>query len=170
MKKIVIDIFLFCINMATNKFNYLHVIKHTQLIACDLIIVNENNEVLLGMRNNEPAKNYWFTPGGRVYKNENMEDACKRISENEIGCEIKNGTIFGVYQHKYKNNFDNRLFGTVYVVFSHIFNVKKNDIHFKKDKQHSDLKWFNIDTLLENKDIHKYVKNYFLENPDNKIY
>ena len=41
MKKIVIDIFLFYINMATNKVNYLHVIKHTQLIACDLIIINE---------------------------------------------------------------------------------------------------------------------------------
>jgi len=39
------------------------------LVSIDLYVLCEK-QILLGKRNNRPAKNWWFTPGGRVKKNE----------------------------------------------------------------------------------------------------
>lgn len=55
------------------------VIQHTPLISIDLIVRNEQGEVLLGKRVNAPAKGYWFVPGGRVRKNETLDDAFVRL-------------------------------------------------------------------------------------------
>ena len=64
--------------MSTPKEDYLKVIKHTQLVALDLIIINEKNQVLLGYRNNNPAKNTWFTFGSRIFKEESFDEVCER--------------------------------------------------------------------------------------------
>ena len=47
------------------KEEYVNIIKQTQIISTDLIIFNQLGQVLLGYRNNEPAKNTWFVPGGQ---------------------------------------------------------------------------------------------------------
>ena len=44
------------------------VIRLAPLVAIDLIIENDYGQVLLGLRTNEPAKGYWFVPGGRIQK------------------------------------------------------------------------------------------------------
>jgi len=61
------------------------VIASTPLIAIDLIVVNERKEILLGKRLNQPAKNYWFVPGGRILKNETLDNAFKRLTLTELG-------------------------------------------------------------------------------------
>ena len=86
----------------TPKNTYLTVIKNTQLISIDLIVKNKENKYLLGLRNNKPAKNFWFVPGGRIRKLEDFADAIKRISLDEIGVELNNGKSLGVYRHLYK--------------------------------------------------------------------
>lgn len=163
--------------MSTPKEDYLNVIKHTQLIALDLIIINEKNQVLLGYRNNNPAKNTWFTFGSRIFKDECFQEACKRISSNELGMKInlKDCKKHGVYSHNYNNNFDNENFGTNYIVFAFIFNLNQSDINSERiegDDQHSIFKWFNIEDIINcNVDnIHENVRNYFIENPPNKIF
>ncbi|ECX5062799.1 GDP-mannose mannosyl hydrolase, partial [Salmonella enterica subsp. enterica] len=40
------------------------VIKLTPLVSIDILIENENGEYLFGLRNNRPAKNQFFVPGG----------------------------------------------------------------------------------------------------------
>ena len=57
---------------------YLNIIKNTQINSVDMIIFNNEGEVLLGKRNNEPAKNTWFVPGGKIQKFETLEQATKR--------------------------------------------------------------------------------------------
>ena len=42
-----------------SKSKYLEIIKETTLTAVDLILINDN-KILVGWRNNEPAKNTWF--------------------------------------------------------------------------------------------------------------
>lgn len=42
-------------------------------------------ELLLGLRNNRPAQCWWFTPGGRIRKNEPLPSASARIALNELG-------------------------------------------------------------------------------------
>jgi len=39
----------------------------------------------LGMRNNEPLEGCWFSPGGRIYKNESWQKALLRIFKEELG-------------------------------------------------------------------------------------
>ena len=59
----------------------LKIIDATPLISIDLIILNSNDEILLGKRNNRPAKGYWFVPGGRIRKNETLKQALSRIAK-----------------------------------------------------------------------------------------
>lgn len=157
--------------MSTPKDEYLIVIKNTQLIALDLIIINENNQVLLGYRNNQPAKNTWFTFGSRVFKDETFEEACIRVSTNEIGTKIQLNQCIkkGVYKHNYHNNFDNDDYGTNYIVFAYLHYCNKNDIKINGDNQHSEYKWFDIDNILNQNNVHEYVKEYFKKNPSNII-
>ena len=44
-----------------------------------------NRQILLGMRNNEPLEGCWFSPGGRIYKNESWQKALLRIIKGELG-------------------------------------------------------------------------------------
>jgi len=162
--------------MFTPKQDYLNVIKNNQLVALDLIIINEQNQVLLGYRNNNPAKNTWFTFGSRVFKEETFEEACERVSKTELGIDInlKDCKKNGVYSHNYPDNFDNEDFGTNYIVFAFVY-YPKNDIinNIKGDSQHSIFEWFNIDDIINNvhKDkVHENVRNYFIENPPNRIF
>jgi colanic acid biosynthesis protein WcaH len=159
--------------MYTPKQDYLNVIKNNQLIALDLIIINQKNEVLLGYRNNNPAKNTWFTFGSRVFKEELFEDACERISSNELGLSIKLKDCIkhGVYHHNYTNNFDNDDFGTNYIVFAFVYKINENIIEsINGDNQHNMYKWFSVENIKNEDCVHEYVKNYFIENPPNLIF
>ena len=82
------------------------IVKHTPLISIDLVIRKDKGEALLGQRLNRPAKNYWFVPGGRIFKDESFEDAFKRITFEELGVQTSLGeAIFlGVYEHFYYDN------------------------------------------------------------------
>lgn len=158
--------------MATPIQEYLTVIKNTHLISVDLIIVNEKNEILLGFRNNEPAKNTWFTFGSRVYKNETFDEACERISINEIGTKIKLTDCVknGIYKHNYNNNFANNEFGTNYIVFAYEYKCNEKDLVIKGDDQHIMYSWFSKNEIMAMTNIHQYVKNYFIDSPTNKLW
>jgi len=79
----------------------LAIIQHTPLIAIDLIIKNKNGEVLLGLRKNQPAKDFWFTPGGRIRKNELITQAFSRIIYDELGiiAQIDIANFIRVFEH-----------------------------------------------------------------------
>jgi colanic acid biosynthesis protein WcaH len=47
-----------------------NVVRDSVLVSLDLLIVNDKAEVLVGRRQNPPAKDWLFVPGGRVYKEE----------------------------------------------------------------------------------------------------
>ena len=65
--------------MHLSKKEFLEVITRTPLVSIDLVIRDPKNRILLGFRTNEPAKNKWFVPGGRIKKGENIEEAFKRV-------------------------------------------------------------------------------------------
>ena len=138
---------------------YLDIIKHTTLTSIDLVIIYKN-KILLGLRNNEPAKNYFFVPGCRTYKNETQKEGIKRVGLQELGIEIKKEDIklLGVFDHIYPNNFDNKNFGTHYVVSAYLIKLEKLP-NIKKDNQHEKLHFYDLKELNE-LNIHKYTKNY----------
>jgi len=139
------------------------VIQHTPLISIDLIVRNEQGEVLLGKRVNAPAKGYWFVPGGRVRKNETLDDAFVRLVREELGIEsgiTRADTKFlGVFEHFY----DDCVFGdnvsTHYVVLAHEIIV--NDFNNLPIQQHLNFDLCDVVNILESDFVNQYSKNYF---------
>ncbi len=144
-------------------FTFIEVVKNSPLVSIDLIVRNAQNEVLLGLRNNEPAKNYWFTFGGRIYKNERIAQAFQRIVEEEIGIDvdITDAQFVGVFEHLYGENFAQEPgFGTHYVVLAYEVKVIE-PFRGLPDVQHHQYRWFRVEDLLQAHDVHPYTKAYF---------
>lgn len=66
----------------------------------DAIILNEKNEVLMGLRSQWPYIDYWDFPGGHIYVGETLEECIKREAKEEVGVEIEVGELFQVYSDK----------------------------------------------------------------------
>ncbi|KAA8732065.1 GDP-mannose mannosyl hydrolase [Acinetobacter qingfengensis] len=146
------------------------VIANTPLISIDLVVRNENGEVLLGKRLNAPAKDYWFVPGGRIRKDETLDQAFVRILQEELGIEsdiTRSGAKFlGVFEHFYEDNvFDNEI-STHYIVLGYEISIYNEQLNMLPCFQHGEYQYFNILTLLANREVHCFSKNYF----DNQTY
>ncbi|MFQ6034865.1 MAG: GDP-mannose mannosyl hydrolase [Sedimentisphaerales bacterium] len=148
-----------------NRDDLIEVVKNAPLVSIDLIIKNNRNQVLLGLRNNEPAKGFWFVPGGRILKNELICEAFERIAHEELGIKLayKNSNFLGVFEHLYEENFAGQQgFGTHYVVLA--YGIKITETQLKPlDEQHSQYRWFDEDSLRQAKMVHPYTKAYFTE-------
>jgi colanic acid biosynthesis protein WcaH len=142
------------------------VVAKAPLVSLDLIIENSSGKILVGMRNNEPARGFFFIPGGRILKNERVADAFERIIKRELGikADYRDAEFIGVFEHIYGTNFAQREgFGTHYVVLAHRFKVGDN-IDITHDDQHSELLWLDKEELLNNEKVHPYTKAYFETN------
>lgn len=142
------------------------VIQHTPLISIDLIVRNEQGEVLLGKRVNAPAKGYWFVPGGRVRKNETLDDAFVRLVHEELG--IESGVIrvdakfLGVFEHFYNDYVFGEDVGTHYIVLAYeIMQSLNGNVLKTLNKQHNEFKWTDIENISEVNNIHYLTKQYF---------
>lgn len=138
------------------------VIKNTPLVSIDFVIRNKNGECLLGLRKNAPAKDYWFNLGGRIYKNETLEDAQNRIFLEETGNPLNRNHLkfLGVYDHIYTDNlFNNREFGTHYVCLT--YEVVSDDALPKTMSQHHGYQWRSETEILQASDVHENTKNCF---------
>jgi len=146
--------------MSLDHKTYLEIIEKTTLTSIDLIIVYDNN-ILLGYRNNNPARDFWFVPGCRTYKNETLMQGVQRVALSELGItiDINKLKLLGVYDHIYNNNFDNNDFGTHYVVTAYMIILDKKPI-INIDGQHEKIAWIPINKVKLNDNIHQYTKNY----------
>ena len=134
----------------------------TPLVSIDFIVKNKDTKILLGRRVNKPAKDFLFTIGGRIYKNEKIEDAKTRILKDELNLDFKdlNLKFVGVFEHFYSDSFVDDNVTTHYVNFTYEINVS-NMSNLPKD-QHNDYVWLSIDELLDSKEVHGNVKDYFI--------
>ena len=85
-----------------------------------------------------------------------------RILKLETGLDsIYKHELIGAYDHIYEDNFDNVPgINTHYVVLAFKLSIKTGDqvIH---DNQHSEYKWWNLKSLMQDKEVHQNTKNYF---------
>lgn len=137
------------------------VVKNTPLISIDFIVKNQDDKILLGKRVNKPAQNFLFTLGGRVYKNEKLEDAKKRILKDESGLNIEdcNPIFIGVFEHFYENSFVDDNISTHYVNLAYEIDVSY--IQDLPKTQHNNYVWLSLNELLNSNEVYKYVKDYF---------
>lgn len=143
--------------------DFAEVVRLTPLISIDLILRNSNGDAFLGVRNNEPAKGFYFVPGGRILKNERIADAFRRIILNETGvsADISQSTFKGVFEHFYDSNFANRPdFGTHYVVLAYQITQPFDDVRL--DSQHSAFEWWDDERIRTSRVVHENTRAYFL--------
>ena len=134
------------------------IIDSAPLVSID-ILLKKGGKVLLGKRINKPAQGYFFSTGGRVNKNETIDNAMARIAKNEINIELKLIPKFiGVFEHFYDDSIYKDV-STHYVNLAYEYEVE--EIADLPTEQHGEYQWFTIDELLKSKQVHKYTKDYF---------
>jgi GDP-mannose mannosyl hydrolase len=139
------------------------VIRLGPLIAIDLIIRNARDDVLLGLRNNEPAKGCYFVPGGMILKGERLGEAFVRLVKNETdhSADFDDARLVGVFEHFYTTNRSGRPdYGTHYVVLGYEYKWPPALVP-KPDDQHSELRWCAVAELLASDRVHENTKVYF---------
>lgn len=136
------------------------VMQNAPLITIDFICKDDNGKILLGKRVNKPAQAFYFTPGGRVFKNERIADAINRLSLKELGEEIDLSELKfnGIYEHLFEESIFDK-------VSTHCINIafEYNYASFTKlpNFEHENYKVFGIDEIMDRSDIHQYVKDFF---------
>ena len=116
---------------------YQEIIKLIPIFCIDFLIRNEDR-ILLIKRKEEPLKDiYWF-PGGRLRLNETIEELTIRILKNEVGKVFNDYKLIGFSNYIF-NNFENsRAIHTPTLIFE----IEVDKI-FKPilDEKHSDYIW-----------------------------
>ena len=147
-------------------------IENTPLVSIDLCLIC-NGQILLGKRRNEPLKGTWFTPGGRIHKNETWQDALLRIAEVELGLSgiaVEDFALMGVWDHFYSNSAVDQNTSTHYVNLPHNAEFKSRP-QITLDDQHSEFEWFDLAVVAKDEKFHLYIRNYagwLLNNMDNR--
>ena len=137
------------------------VIENTPLVSIDLCLIC-NGQILLGKRSNEPLKGTWFTPGGRIHKNETWQDALLRIAEAELGLiciAVEDFALMGMWDHFYSNSALDQNTSTHYVNLPHYAEFKSKP-QITLDDQHGEFKWFDLSVVSNDEKSHPYIRNY----------
>jgi colanic acid biosynthesis protein WcaH len=155
-------------NEAMNKPHHLkdddfaQIIRHAPLVSIDIIIRDDERNLFVGLRANEPARDYYFVPGGVIRKNETIGNAFKRILETETGCRapLSDAKLFGVFEHLYETNrFGSPDYGTHYVVLAYELKLGHRPA-FELDSQHSACRWMSEAEILSATTVHPNTKAY----------
>lgn len=135
------------------------IVKNTPLVSIDLVITDPSGAILMGWRENEPAKGTWFVPGGRIRKDERIADAFGRIIRTETGLarSLSESRFGGAYEHLYSANcFGQAGFGTHYCVLAYVLRLGERPV-IAIDGQHAKVDWLTPASA----NIHPYSRAYF---------
>ena len=108
-------------------------------VTTDIIILNENKEVVLIKRKNDPYKDFWAIPGGFIDYGETVENAAIREAKEETNIDVELKNICGVYSDL---NRDPRGH-TISIVYIGQGNVEK----MKASSDAKDIKFFSFDEV-----------------------
>lgn len=141
------------------------VVNSTPLVSIDLVVQNADGEVLLGQRLNRPAQGFWFVPGGRIRKNESLDEAFRRLTLGELGLafERNQARLLDVYEHFYKDS----VFGvagvnpdTHYVVLGYHLLLPQDVILAPPADQHDRYNWWRVAEMQSSPDVHANSRAY----------
>lgn len=145
--------------LAENTFKT--IIASTPLISIDLVVKNIQGQYLLGYRNNKPAQDCWFVPGGRILKDERKNNAFSRLLLSELGVHltIEDATFYGVYEHFYDDYVFGNEVSTHYIVLAYeiVVDIELDNL---PNVQHSQYKWFMREEMLAAENVHVHSKWY----------
>lgn len=115
------------------------------IVTVDVVFLNaDKTKILLGKRVNEPFAGVFYSFGGRLHKNEDLQDATSRIAREEVGISLSPAdSIFAGVLNEIN---DTSIFpGVNYQAITLYFGCTITEDAFSLDSQHSDVQWFPID-------------------------
>lgn len=147
--------------MFLDRVTFTKVIESTPLISIDLVVENSLGQFLLGLRKNKPAQDFWFVPGGRILKNESLDQAFQRLCEEELGIFLRRdqAQFLGPFEHFYDNSVFDDAISTHYVVLGYKLDINLA-VDALPDQQHNQYKWFTREEITENSSVHLHTKWY----------
>ena len=110
--------------------------------------------LVLGKRQNEPAKGEWFVPGGTVLKGETLVDAVHRVAQEELGSDVVVDERLGTYEHFYDAAATEGVDSKQYLATAFIVTPRTNTL--EPDEQHDSLRVFDAPFPK----LHNYVERY----------
>jgi colanic acid biosynthesis protein WcaH len=143
--------------------DFLTVVRLAPLVSLDLVVCNPRGEALVGLRTNRPAEGYWFVPGGRIQKDERLDDAFRRLTAEELGRTfgLADAAPMGVYEHLYEDNFAGADgVSTHYVVIAHRLDLDL-DLSALPAAQHARWRWMSPSALRADPRVHPNTRAYF---------
>ena len=143
-----------------DKATFKIVVESTPLVSIDLCLVCEG-QLLMGLRQNEPIKGQWFTPGGRLLKNERWQDGLARIAKAELGLTVASDDfeLMGVWDHFYENSAIDEGVSTHYVNLPHVCYLESYP-ELSLDAQHESVRWFDIASITKDTGHQIYMREY----------
>ena len=134
------------------------------LVSVDWVLLNPAGQILLGQRLNAPARYWWFTPGGRVRKNEPLSRCLQRVAFAELGLQandVHSAKLMGVWDHFYEDSAFSTEVSTHYVNLPYVIRL---DHMLKLSalplEQHSAWRWQDVQAAAVSHDVHPYVQIY----------
>jgi len=79
---------------------YKKIVESVPILCVDVILTHQGKYVLV-KRKTEPLKDEWWIVGGRALKGERTIDAARRKCIEEVGLNVKNLKMVGVYEDSY---------------------------------------------------------------------
>jgi ADP-ribose pyrophosphatase YjhB (NUDIX family) len=129
---------------------YSKIIDVVPIVCVDGFIIKDD-KILLLKRNNYPAINEWWVPGGRVLKNELIQDAIIRKVQDEIGIKPEIVNQIGITETIFEKKH------TINICFT--LSINSNNIII--NSEHSEYNWFTISELPSdlNSELARIIKN-----------
>lgn len=124
--------------------DFRHAIASVPLVSVDLLLVHAGH-LLLGRRRDEPARDTWFVPGGRIRRGEAIVHALRRVWRAEIIGDMPAASpqLVGAYEHFYERAFDGSAVATHYVVLAYRIDLAETvDL---QPSSHDDTWWVSIE-------------------------
>ena len=127
-------------HIKNNKLN----MQERPIVGIALFVLNENLEILLGLRNSELGKNTWAPPGGKLDKFESFEDCIIREVKEETNLDIIELTYVGTTNDVMED------INAHYVTIFFSTNKYEGELKIMEPEKCLEWKWFNPKELPTN--------------------
>ena len=126
-------------------------------VGTGAVIINQNNEILMLLRNKEPEIGCWSIPGGAVEFLETLEDAIIREVKEEVGVTVGIIALLGATNHILHEE------GIHWVTMPFFVTILKGEPINLEPQKHADMRWFPIQHLPKNVTTitHKTLEDFF---------
>ena len=111
-------------------------------IVCVDLVIPKNGDILLVKRIEPPAQGQWWTPGGRIFHGETIEEASVRKAKEEVhlACCLKK--VLGVSESIFDNVIINGKLISIHTVnIICLMEMKDYAQHIKLDNNHAEYLW-----------------------------